>query len=176
MPADVNTAFDVAFYFEDIALNDHEYLQPMKLQRLLFLAQAYYAVAFKGRQLMPAVFVADELGPIEPNIYIAFTKGRPDVDVDLFMPHDITTFLDNIWKRFGPLKMDRLNELVKGTVAYRNARERGDRATISLEEMAKSFIQGTDAPSPEHVVKPKILVTQSGKPVTVKAWVPGTKP
>ena len=111
MPADVNTAFDVAFYLEDIALNDHEYLQPIKLQRLLFLAQAYYAVAFKGRKLMPAVFVADELGPIEPNIYMAFSKGRPDVDVDLFMPPEVTSFLDNIWRKFGSFTVDKLTEI-----------------------------------------------------------------
>ena len=31
-------------------------------------------------------------------------------------------------------------------------------------------------PGVQQVVKPKMLRTQSGKPVTVKAWVPGTKP
>ena len=34
MPADVSNAFDVAFWFADTALNENEYLQPQKLQRL----------------------------------------------------------------------------------------------------------------------------------------------
>ena len=37
MPADVTNAFDIAFWFADTALNENEYLQPQKLQRLLFL-------------------------------------------------------------------------------------------------------------------------------------------
>ena len=54
MPADVENAFDIAFWFADTALNENQYLQPQKLQRLLFIAQAYYTVAFNGRKLMPA--------------------------------------------------------------------------------------------------------------------------
>ncbi len=101
MPAAVESAFDVAFWFADMALNENEYLQPQKLHRLMFLAQAYYAVANSGRRLMPAVFVAEEFGPIEPTIYKAFSKGRPDVDVDLIMPEDVESFLRGIWRRFG---------------------------------------------------------------------------
>jgi len=66
MAAEVNNAFDVAFFFADTALAENEYLQPQKLQGLLFLSQAYFAVAFEGRKLMPAVFVADERRPLEP--------------------------------------------------------------------------------------------------------------
>ena len=94
--ADMDSGFDVAFWFADTALADNEYLQPQKLQRLLFLAQACYAVASKGRALFPGVFVDEEMGPIEPNLYAAFSKGRPDVDVDLILPADIESFLDSI--------------------------------------------------------------------------------
>ena len=99
MPADVSNAFDVAFFFADMALAENEYLQPQKLQGLMFLAQSYYVAAFKGRKLMPAVFVADERGPLEPNVYMAFSKGRPDIDADLFLPHEVESFLDGIWRR-----------------------------------------------------------------------------
>ena len=89
MPADVSNAFDVAFFFVDMALSENTYLQPQKLQSLMFLSQSYYALAFEGRKLMPAVFVADERGPLEPNIYMAFSKGRPDLDVDYFLPPEV---------------------------------------------------------------------------------------
>ena len=106
MPADVNNAFDVAFWFADTALNENEYLQPQKLQRLLFLSQSYYAIIQKGRKLMPAVFVADEIGPMEPNIYMAFSRGRPDIDAELFLPHEVEEFLSGIC---GGLVICRLN-------------------------------------------------------------------
>jgi uncharacterized phage-associated protein len=175
MPADVDNAFDVAFWFADTALNENEYLQPQKLQQLLFIAQAYYCVAYNGRKLMPAVFVADERGPIEPNIYVAFSKGRPDIDARLFLPHEVETFLDNIWRRFGHHTTDRLARMVRKTTAYKQALKRGHKAEITLDSMHLSFARAEQTPGVQQVVKQKMLRTQTGKAVTVKAWVPGTK-
>lgn len=176
MPAEVNNAFDVAFFFADTALAENEYLQPQKLQGLMFLAQAYFAVAFKGRKLMPAVFIADERGPLEPNVYVAFSKGRPDIDADLFLPAEVESFLDAIWRRFGHLSTEKLNGMAKGTSAYKKARGRGHRAEIALDEMRLSFVRAEKTPGVNQVVKPKLYRTQSGKNVTVQRWVPGTKP
>lgn len=176
MPADVRNAFDVAFFFTDTALNDNEHMQPQKLQCLLFLSQAYYAAAFNGRKLMPAVFIADERGPIEPNVYVAFSRGRPNVDVDLFLPLEVESFIDSIWRRFGHLSTDRLVDMAKQTSAYKQTRTRGDRAEIPLDAMRLSFSRAETAPGVSQVVKPKIYRTQSGKPVTVKPWIPGAKP
>lgn len=175
MPADVDNAFDIAFWFADTALNENEYLQPQKLQRLMFIAQAYYTVAYNGRKLMPGVFVADEMGPIEPNIYIAFSKGRPEVDAQLFLPHEVESFLDGIWRRFGHHSTERLNKMTMETTAYKQARKRGHRAEIPLDAMRLSFARAEKTPGVAQVIKPKILRTQTGKPVTVKAWVPGAK-
>ena len=66
MPSAVDSVFEIAFWFSDRALNDNEYLQPIKLQYLMFLAQSYYAVAYEGKRLVPAIFVAEVVGPIEP--------------------------------------------------------------------------------------------------------------
>lgn len=175
MPAAVKSSFDVAFWFADTALNDNEYLQPQKLHRLMFMAQAYYAAAYGGRKLMPAVFVADDMGPVEPNVYVAFSKGRPDIDVDMFMPDNVELILDSIWRRFGHYTVDRLTRMTTETLAYRQAIGRGKRAEISLEAMRLSFSRGREAPSIDRVVKPKIMLSHTGKPVTVKSWMPGTK-
>ena len=168
MPADLDSAFDVAFWFADQALNSNEYLQPQKLHRLLFLAQAYYAVAFAGRKLMPAVFVADEMGPIEPNLFRAFSRGRPDVDIELFMPPEIDSFLRNIWGRFGHLSADRLTRLTKRSEAYQKAHKRGRRAEIPLDLMRLSFTREEAGPAAARLVPPKVMVTQSGRPVKIK--------
>ena len=175
MPADVNNAFDIAFWFMDTAEAEHEYLQPQKLQRLMFVAQAYYAVAYEGRKLMPAVFVADEMGPIEPNIYLAFSRGRPDIDAELFLPVEVEDFLAAIWRRFGHFSPDRLTRLTNDTTAYKHALKRGARAEIPLDSMRLSFARAEAAPASEQVVKPRMYRTQSGKPVQVRSWQPGMK-
>lgn len=176
MPAEVNNAFDIAFFFADAALAENEYLQPQKLQGLLFLSQAYFSVAFKDKKLMPAVFVADERGPLEPNVYTAFSKGRPDIDADLFLSSEVAGFLDAIWRRFGHMGTDKIIRITKNTSAYKKAKVRGHRAEIFLEDMRLSFIQAEQTPSVAQVVKPKLYRTQSGKNVTVQKWVPGAKP
>jgi len=173
MPAALDSAFDVAFWFADTALNDNEYLQPQKLHRLMFLAQAYYAILNKRNKLMPAVFVASEMGPIEPNIYAAFSKGRPDVEVTLFMPEGVEEFLDTIWRRFGHFSADRLTKMTKATAAFKEAYAKGKRAEITLDAMILAFSRAEDTPAADQVFRPKVLRSQTGRPVTVKAWVPG---
>jgi uncharacterized phage-associated protein len=173
MPAAVQSAFDVAFWFTDQALNSNEYLQPQKLQRLLFLAQCYYSVAYKGQMLMPAHFVADEMGPTEPNVYRAFSRGRPNIDVDVFLTPEIEEFLFSIWRRFGHHSVEHLTRMTKKTLAYRQAYKRGKREEIPLQAMRLSFTRNDGAPPPEKVVGPKVMRSQDGKPVTVKAWTPG---
>lgn len=175
MQSDVKSVFDVAFWFADMALDQNEYLQPQKLQRLMFLSQGYYAVFQNGAKLMPAVFVADELGPIEPNVFVAFSRGRPNFEADLFLPHEIEGFLDNVWRRFGHASIDRLNQITRGTDAYKQARAKGPRTEITLDAIRLSFVRGDKTPGVNQVIKPKILVTQSGKPVQVKSWNPGAK-
>lgn len=172
MPSVVKSAFDIAFWFADTALNENEYLQPQKLQRLLFLAQAYHLAAFDGKKLMPAVFVADEMGPMEPNVYAAFSNGRPDLDVDMFLPDEVENLLTGVWRKFGHLSIDRLNKVVKDTLAFKQARRRGPRAEIPTADMRRSFARRDETPSVGTVVKPRLLRTQSGRTVTVKTWAP----
>jgi len=175
MPANVDNAFDVAFWFTDIALNENEYLQPQKLQRLLFIAQANYTVSFNGSRLMPAFFVADEMGPLEPNVYTAFSRGRPDIDARLFLPQEVENFLDKIWRQFGQYSTEKLNKITKGTLAYKQAFKNGHRSEISLDAMRVSFSHAQNTPGVDQAENPKILMTQSGRPVSVKVWVPGKK-
>lgn len=175
MPAAVNSAFDVALWFSDKALDDNEYLQPQKLHRLLFLSQAYFAAAFRGRSLMPAVFVAEEMGPIEPNLYKAFANGRPNVDVDAVLDDDVESFLDGIWGRFGHHSVEHLSRIVNQSTAYRKALAQGLRAEIPLQAMVNSFVRPDGAPAVNQVLKSRMMRSQTGERVRVKAWMPGTK-
>ncbi|MAH84912.1 MAG: hypothetical protein CBB68_11535 [Rhodospirillaceae bacterium TMED8] len=175
MPADVSNAFDVALFFSDAALSENKYLQPQKLQSLLFLAQAYYSVAFQDRKLMPAVFVADELGPLEPNVYVALSRGKLEATQGLSLPREVERFLEAIWRRFGHMSSEKVIHLTSSTEAYKRAYKRGKQAEIDPAEMRSSFIRTEKMPHIDQVIKPKIYRTQSGKPVVVKSWVPGNK-
>jgi len=177
----VNSTFDVAIWFADQALNENEYLQPQKMHRLLYLSQAFYAIAFGGNKLMPAVFVADDQGPIEPTVYHAFSRGRPDVDVELFLPSDVELFLSSIWRRFGHLKPEQLARLTNANTAFSLALRKGKRTEITLESMIAAFkVEAEEKKAPSAAGKlgadgARVLRTQNGAAVKVKSWLPGTK-
>ena len=175
MPARMKSAFDVALWFCDQALEHNDYLQPQKLQRLFFLSQAYFALAYTNGKLMPAHFVADEMGPVEPNIYKSFTKGRPSVEGELFMPPEVEDFLVNIWRRFGHHSVEHLTRLVKKSPAYTNAYKKSARAEITLTAMRLAFARAEETPELQQVVRPKVMRSQDGRPVAVTNWVPEKK-
>ena len=172
MPAAVDSVFDLAFWFCDRALNDNEYLQPIKLQYLMFLSQAYYATAYDGKKLVPAVFVADEVGPIEPSVYRAWVQGRPKFEGKNQISDDAATFADSVWRRFGHHSSEHLSKLCRKLPAYVAALTRGRRGEIYLEDMINDFSKGHNSPAVNQVVKPKILRSHKGRPVEVKTWTP----
>jgi uncharacterized phage-associated protein len=182
--AAVESSFDVAYWFVDRALNDNEYIQPQKLHRLMYLSQAYFAVAYHGRLLMPAMFVADPFGPLEPSLFRACSIQRPPIET-LPMAEIAEQFLDSIWRRFGSQSADSLSRLVNSHPPYREAFEQGPRTEITLAAMIKFYGRKTagtvalkgdqiEAPPIDQVIRPKVMVSQSGKPVSVKKWLPKT--
>ncbi|OIQ89970.1 hypothetical protein GALL_281080 [mine drainage metagenome] len=179
--AAVESSFDVAYWFVDRALNDNEYIQPQKLHRLMYLSQAYFAVAYHGRRLMPALFVADEFGPIEPGVFRACAIQRPPIDPRP-MPEAVSHFLDSIWRRFGSHTAEHLNQLVRGHQPYKDALARGERSEIPLKDMIAFYArknspvnEAVGAPPVTQVLRPKVMRSQSGKPVSVQKWMPPVK-
>ena len=73
------------------------------------------------------------------------------------------------------MSIERLDKITKESSAYTNAIKRGPRAEMTLKEMGVAFVENREAPAPTQVAKKKIFRTQSGRPVEVKAWVPGIK-
>lgn len=168
----LKSAFDAALWFVDTALEYNEYLQPHKLQRLLFLSQAYFMVLYEGRLLMPACFVADEIGPVEPNVFAAFVNGRPNLEPDIFLPEEAEQLLSSVWRRFGHKSTNSLGDITNRTKAFKKALKKGHRTPIRNGDMMLSFARAESAPAPGQVVRPKLHRTQDGRPVQVKAWAP----
>jgi uncharacterized phage-associated protein len=180
-PSAVDSSFEVAFWFLDRAIEDGEYLQPQKLQRLLYLAQAYFGVLQNGAKLMPATFVAREEGPIEPTIYKALARGRPMIDATPIddVPRHV---LDSVWRQFGAHSIDYLDKMIRRHPPFADALAAGVGSEISLEAMIEFYgSQGTsrraaavaqDAPSASKVLRPKVMRNHSGKPVSTTRWMP----
>ena len=172
MPAAVDSAFELAFWFCDRALNDGEYLQPIKMQYLMYLSQAYFATAYNGKRMVPAIFVADEVGPIEPSVFRAWVQGRPKFEGKNIISDDAAAFADSVWRRFGHHSADHLAKLCRKTPAYLAAFDRGKRAEIDLKQMVASFSNAENAPEVGQVVRPKMMRSHKGRAVEVKSWTP----
>ncbi|MSO73770.1 MAG: hypothetical protein EXQ99_01270 [Alphaproteobacteria bacterium] len=77
----VASSFNVADWFIRQSKHDRVPLSPLKLRRLMYLVKANYARRTAGDVLMPSMFVANELGPIEPNLYRTFEHGSLKIAV-----------------------------------------------------------------------------------------------
>lgn len=181
-PTAVASCFEIACWFLDRASDDGEYLQPQKLHRLMFLAQAYFGVLQGGAKLMPATFVATEEGPIEPTIFRAFARGRPVVDLKPIddLPRHI---LDSIWRQFGAHSAEHLNKLIRRHPPFADALAAAPEAEILFESMVdfygtqgltkrQSAMVANDAPAAGKVLRPKVMRNATGKPVSVNRWIP----
>ena len=71
------SVFDATEWFLDTALNDGEYLQPMKMQYLMYLAQGYYAAVSGARRFIPSVVVATARCPAQPKSYRLYSSAPP---------------------------------------------------------------------------------------------------
>ena len=177
MPFAVKSTLDVVFWFTDRALNDREYIQPQKLHRLMYLAQAYYSVAYPGRKLMPATFVTDAFGPVEPTVFHTFAYGRPNMIEANPIPDTITHFLDSIWRRFGQYTADQLNKKLAEHTPIAEAQAKGLGEEITLAAMVRYYGAEAQAkkagiPAATEVMRPRLMRSQDGKAVAVTAWAP----
>jgi uncharacterized phage-associated protein len=174
MPAAVSSAFDVAFWLIGRARLKDETLQPLRLQQLMFIAQGWFAALNGGRAMMPAVFVADELGPIEPNIYAAFSRGCPDVDCAQALPLAVEAVLDRVWRAYGNASPQSVAQATTQSLAYQAALAHGQRAAIPIEDICAFFADAV-IDTRQGGAAARQMRTQDGRSVRVVAWTPTAK-
>ncbi len=165
------TSFDVADWFMERARVEDTYLQPRKLQCLLFLSQGHFAAAYDGRKLMPSVFVVDHAGPMDPNIYRAYENGCPDI-TKTGLDEASLVFLDAIWRQYGGSNFEVLNEIIAEFGAGEAVMRDGDGGEIDTDAMCRMFAKHV----PAEPSGPQNLYTPAGRPISVQKWQPGKKP
>ncbi len=175
------SATDIAVWFMKHAENNGWLLEPEKLQHLLFLSQVHFCLLNNNAILMPAAFVCDKNGFTEPNIarissVCHWQALTPEID------KETRNFLEIIWKKYSPMSIRALSELIKSSPAYASAYQAGQASLINIQQIATLFKSGLGkrptAPLPEkkgHQEKKapsrKILISQNG-PVVVSQWQP----
>ena len=164
------SSLDVAVWFLDRARAEDTYLQPRKLQCLLFLAQAHFAAAYGGRPLMPSFFVVDEGGPMDPNLYRILESGRPDF-IATPLPEEVVAFLGAVWRRYRDADALRLDQIIARHGANEEPVRRRNRSEVSLEAMRRMF----GRPGEGRTAGPRVVRTFSGREVTITAWCPTRK-
>ena len=172
----VESSFDVAIWFVARARADHQELAALRLQRLLFLAQAYFAGSTHGALLMPSLFFASEAGPIEPNI--ARIRNLETSMIEVAEPRKaVSDFLEGIWQAFGALPNDRLDQAVLSGAPVEEAMRRKPPGEITVEAMAEFYGGGGTRPQTVNAEggtkQASIPRFHKGRPVT--KWVPGQK-
>lgn len=169
------TSLDVAIWFLERARAEDTYLQPRKLQSLLFLSQAHYAGASNGRRLMPSVFVFDDGGPMDPNIYRVFENGRPDYS-PAPLADNVMGFLDAIWRRYRTADALRLDQVIAKHGKAEAPIQRRDGSEITLAAMRRMFgLPDAATPAGPTAGQPKVMRLHTGRKVTVKKWTPARK-
>ncbi|MEQ9491253.1 MAG: hypothetical protein RIM72_19905 [Alphaproteobacteria bacterium] len=161
------SVIDIALWFMDRARQDDLYLQPQLLQRLLYVTQGSYAAQHYGRKLMPAVFVAGETGPEDPNIMRLFEYGRPSNIRDPRISPEVENFLYAIWSRYGHHSTDYLNQQIKHHSIYRAALKKGIGEEIPFPAIVKFFTREKES-------NPGTVKTADGRKLS--KWIPAGAP
>ncbi len=169
-----STSFDIAIWFLDRARSEDTYLQPRKLQCLLFLAQAHFAAAHDGRPLMPAFFVVDDSSPLDPNVHRTLQNGRPDF-VENELGPEIVKFLVSVWGRYKNADALRLDQLITRRGADEEAVCNRDQSEVTLLAMQRMFGAGNSGKNKNKITGPKLAETASGRKVTITNWTPDSK-
>jgi uncharacterized phage-associated protein len=138
---------------------------PMKLQKLLYLAQANYLAA-TGQRLFDADIEAFEHGPVVHRVWREF-PGRQIIDseqhrgaLELEVPDDVAEFLSTIWERYQDWSASALRRLTHSQTPWRDHYVEGDaRRVIPDSDMATFFAQSV--PASERVFHPQVVVVPS---------------
>lgn len=139
------TIMDAARYFIYLSYNQKiRSLTPLKLQKLLYLAQGWSCV-WDGVYLFPEEFVAWKYGPVNESIYDEFKKYKSDEiperegiegrDLD---KSDKET-LEAVWEEYSDLSAYALVDLTHKQLPWQLAYGKGTNELIAKEVISHYF-------------------------------------
>jgi uncharacterized phage-associated protein len=139
----IRSTFDVVTWLEAKAGQDNIELEPSTLMQLIYLSQAIYAAENKKAKLMPATFLATEVGPIEPDLFLALEHGVA-ISENVAPSQQVEEVLIGVWDAFIENGDEALAELLSADIALKNARKRGRNSEVLVGEMAGAYPGGLE--------------------------------
>ncbi|EMX52731.1 TPA: Panacea domain-containing protein [Escherichia coli] len=126
-PMAVTTLNSVADYLLCFAQEHGDVMTPLKLQKMVFYADAWYMALNGGQELIPDQFEAWVHGPVARELYSRFAdyKWRP-IDEEIQCPElseEIKKHLDEIYQVFGGYSAYELEQLTHQEKPWLLARE-----------------------------------------------------
>ena len=117
----------------------HEGLTHLKLQKLLYFAQAAH-LAIHGEPLFTDEIQAWAFGPVVPTVYREFAKyesGLIPAEEAATLPDDVKLFLEEVWKIFGKYSATELVNLSHSVGPWSLLYKEGERGTVIPNEAIK---------------------------------------
>lgn len=121
-----SNANDVANFLINFARERGDYLTPLKLQKLMFYADAWHMVVTNGQELIPDRFEAWVHGPVVRSIYHRFNHYRWNPITELLpipqFPEVTAGFLAEVYRVFGGFSGYELEQLTHQEEPWKAAR------------------------------------------------------
>lgn len=136
---------DAARYLVFLSYGEKKYsLTPLKLQKLLYLAQGWSYV-WDNKPAFEGDFQAWQYGPVNERVYLAFKKyGRKEIPqsegIKSLCDIDVMDTLNAIWNEYGKRSAYYLVELTHKQTPWKYAYARGERITNSA---IREYFQST---------------------------------
>lgn len=159
---------DVADYLLQLdSLRPEPDVTPMKLAKLLYLAQANYLAA-TGRRLFDEPVEAFDHGPVvyrewrrHSGNQIIAVRSDATVSDAVALPDDVADFLDEVWRLHGDKSSSQLRALTHAQAPWRDNHVEGAyRTVIPDEQMAWFFHERV--PTNQRVLHPSVVALPSG--------------
>lgn len=131
------TCFDIADYFINLANETGSFISNLKLQKLVYYAQAWY-LAIYGKPLFEEDFQAWVHGPVIPELYQKYKKfsWRPiDEDVNPNLPTPIQEFLSDVADEYFACDAYELERMTHIEDSWNQAR-----GNIPMDEASEAII------------------------------------
>ncbi|MGW9020193.1 Panacea domain-containing protein [Leucobacter chromiiresistens] len=138
---------------------------PMKLHKLMYLAQANY-LASTGHRMFQGDVEAFRHGPVVEDIRAAFVGDRiidPDEHpgvVHREVPKDVDSFLSSIWEKFGDMSASQLRRLTHQQDPWKDVYEDGV-FHISISDRSMREFFSSKVPHSDRVFHPNVVVVDA---------------
>jgi uncharacterized phage-associated protein len=137
----MTTAQEIANYFIALGHERGEEISNLKLQKLLYYAQAWH-LGMCGEPLFAEKFQAWVSGPVIPDLFWRYKEfgidaiPRPEVVPSL--PRSTAEFLDEVAAVYMPLDVWQLHWKTRAEAPWRNARGGRDEGDLCCEELSEA--------------------------------------